>query len=856
MELLEREKEMAALEAALESATSARGRLVLIRGEAGIGKTSLVREFLKGIGDRAHVLTGACDDLLTSRPLGPVRDMARSEPTLAEALAPGDLERVYDALFELSCRRLRPTVWVIEDGHWADGATLDCIRHLGRRIDQTHALLILTYRDEAVQTDHPLRFVLGDLPSHSVQRISLLPLSAEAISTLAGPRAMQVFDETGGNPFYAIELLSSSGAGPPESIVDSMRSRIARLSPAAADLVELISVVPGGVRRDVLDLSPTAEGVLSEAEAGGLLESTATHVGFRHELARKAVESSVPPTRRTLLHGRVLKALVSVGEDPARIVHHAVAAGDEDAILEHGPRAARDALDVGSYPEAHRHFTTLRDAYERLPPDIRARLLYDWSYAAQAAGDIGDARTRIDEAITIWRRSGNSEGLGEALRMRSRIAWYDGATESAERYARESASVLEPLGVNAGLAASYSTLSQLAMLDKRRDDCVHWADKAIAAAKALDRHDIVASALVNKGTALAIGHFPLQTEVLREGIALAHATRTREEEVRGRLNLAWTALDTRHIDDAVALSERAIQIAEEAQWLPLLHYSIGILGSAKALQGLWFEAEDLVGPILALPDITAVNAIMLRTALAIVHVRRGHTDADQLLGETETMAERTGELQRIGPLAALRAEHAALSENRSMLREAVDAHLDALVAARADWHAGEVAYWAWRSGLEVRIPDALPDPYALVIAGDWDAAASAFGDRSMRYEEALMLAHGDDAAAVEAVRRLDQLGADPAANQIRTVLRKRGVEGVPHPPSRATRAHPAGLTSRQHEVLALLAERLSNPDIADRLFISPRTVEHHVSAILMKLDVSSRSEAVDVAIDMGVLEVT
>ncbi len=173
MDILERDIELGRLAALLGEASDGAGRVVLIRGEAGIGKTTLVREFLGSIDDEAYVLAGACDDLLTPRELGPLWDMSLDQPDLAESLESGDRQRIYSAAIEIISRGLKPTVLVMEDVHWADDATFDLIKFVGRRIDRSQGLLLLTYRDEELDTDHRLRFVMGDLPPHAVERIAL-----------------------------------------------------------------------------------------------------------------------------------------------------------------------------------------------------------------------------------------------------------------------------------------------------------------------------------------------------------------------------------------------------------------------------------------------------------------------------------------------------------------------------------------------------------------------------------------------------------------------------------------------------------------------------------------------------------
>ncbi|MGH8913899.1 MAG: ATP-binding protein, partial [Acidimicrobiia bacterium] len=173
MQLLERNGVLGRLDDLLASARGGNGRAILVRGEAGIGKTSVVRAFTDAHGEDAHVLWGGCDDLLTARPLGPIWDMALDEPSLGDALRGTDRYEAFSAILELMSRALRPTIVVIEDIHWADEATLDLVKFLGRRIDRTHGLLVLTYRDGEVPGDLPLRAALGDVAASALERIAL-----------------------------------------------------------------------------------------------------------------------------------------------------------------------------------------------------------------------------------------------------------------------------------------------------------------------------------------------------------------------------------------------------------------------------------------------------------------------------------------------------------------------------------------------------------------------------------------------------------------------------------------------------------------------------------------------------------
>src|SRR5690349_2202666 len=219
MELLEREQPLAQLTEHLNQAASGHGRLVLVGGEAGVGKTALVDLFASGAGP--SVLRMSCDALSTPAPLGPVRDLA---PLLGLAIDERPLdsdgrERLFRDVLAAFAARPQPTVVVGEDAHWADGATLELLRFLGRRIGDLCTLLVVTYRDDEIGIDHPLRLVLGDLATAStVHRITLPPLTADAVGRVAagvGGDAAALHRLTGGNPFFLTEVLATAGGAVP-----------------------------------------------------------------------------------------------------------------------------------------------------------------------------------------------------------------------------------------------------------------------------------------------------------------------------------------------------------------------------------------------------------------------------------------------------------------------------------------------------------------------------------------------------------------------------------------------------------------------------------------------------------------
>ena len=229
MALVEREPQLEALDAAL-AATASAGSIVLVAGEAGIGKTALVRAFAERAPRHTRVVWSRCDDLVVPRPLGAVRDLAlQAAPALGEALHAGRRAELFEAI-RAELARVPGTVWIVEDVHWADGASLDVLAFLGRRIEDLVALIVLTFRDDELAADHPLQRVLGAFAPAAVRRVHVPPLSREAVAALAGAPADELYAATGGNAFFVTEAIAAGGELPPPSVRDAVLARAGRLA--------------------------------------------------------------------------------------------------------------------------------------------------------------------------------------------------------------------------------------------------------------------------------------------------------------------------------------------------------------------------------------------------------------------------------------------------------------------------------------------------------------------------------------------------------------------------------------------------------------------------------------------------
>ncbi len=849
--ILERDGELRTLSGFVDDLTVAGGRVALVRGEAGIGKSTLVERFVAEESARAHVLVGACDDLLTPQPFGPVWDVARREPTVADPLSHGDTRAVMEALLALLSRPARPTVLVIEDTQWADEATLDTIRFLGRRIGRANGLVLLTYRDGEVDLDHPLRQVIGDLPPQRVERLLLRPLSATAVATMIGDRPFavdEILSLTGGNPLFVAEVVGSGTAAVPGSVRDAVLARVAKLPDGARQLLRLVSVVPGGATRHLVEalVGPTAEAVQA-ASPRGLLVVDADDLFFRHELQRRAVESSLTPAERRELNRMVLDRLGDRAE-PSRLVHHAREAGDVEALVRHAPRAARAAVEIESHREAAAHFQALGPHLDRLPPSERADVLEEWAGSEVMLGS-GRPAELVTEAIAIRRTLDDDVALARTLTLAVTVYERTAMPAEAEACAVEAVGILEPDGPSRALARALTQQAWLLFMagsDDRR--AVGLAERARRMAEAEGDELTTVRAMMWAGAIAYNAGDHEAFAVVEEAQRRAARAGFRQEETIALINLAGMCGDVRDVARASDLARRARETAARHEQGSLQAYAQAMYAEILLWQGSWEEAETTATDALQGGPHPANIGWRI---LGLLQARRGRAEAGSILERARSHAEQSGELQQLDPMASVLAEYTWLVGDDDADRRAfILATAEHARASGPPWPSGALVLWLWKLDLLDDVPAHTPECYRAIIDGRWELAAEFWRSRGVPYEEGVALLHGDTEARLRAIELFEGLGAGATAARARRELRAVGVR-VPRGRSATTRAHLAGLTSRQAEVLALLADGLSNAEIADRLFISPRTVENHVTAVLMKLDVADRRAAVSVARDRG-----
>jgi len=412
--------------------TAGGGCIALVHGEAGIGKTALVREFTRRCPQR-RVLWGSCDDLFTPRVLAPLHDIAsRSKGTLFDAINAGAHR---DVIFNVALDDLEhgtPATVVFEDMQWADEATLDLLKFLGRRISRTRAMLVITYRDNETGPRHPLRSVIGDLPREHIRHIALSALSEQSTAKLArraGYPPSNLHALTGGNPWLVMESLACGTADVPVSIRDAVVARAIRLPTAAREIAEFVCLQPGKTAIQLLEtLVDLDELAIESCHSIGVMRDADGSLTFRHELVRRALYVSLSEIRRHTLHAQILEVLKMDTDTPAALLaHHADGCGNVGLVLHYAPIAAEHASSLGNHKEAAAHYQTALNNVSQLEPVrcslLREKLAHEWHLIDQIARDhfaalIRSARVKLDRGDWI----GCSEDVEAVLRNRNPAA--------------------------------------------------------------------------------------------------------------------------------------------------------------------------------------------------------------------------------------------------------------------------------------------------------------------------------------------------------------------------------------------------------------------------------------------------
>lgn len=863
MALLERDELLATLQLQLQQASARPGALVLVAGEAGIGKTALLQAFAAAQNGALPVRWGGCDGLQTPRPLGPLHDIAAQAGGELLAALDGDADRlrVFAAFLELLSAQ--PSLVLVEDLHWADDATLDLLRYVGRRIGQTCSLLVGSYRSDEIGPSHPLRGVIGDLATSRIQRLVPEPLSLDAVRELAGDREIDVLAlhaTTGGNPFYVTEVLASGQPGVPVTVRDAVHARAARLRPSARAILDVAAVAGSRVEPWLLqDLVAAESAAIEECLATGVLRVQDGAFTFRHELARQAILQALTPTRLLSLHRLVLQALQSPGTpavDLARLAHHAEGAAAQEAVLQFAPAAAREAAARGAHRQAAQQFArALRHA--PTDPALHASLLDEYASECHLGGLLDESIGARRAAAGLWRDTGNTDSEAISLARMAHALVGAGRNADGEAAMQRALTLVGPEAESIAAVATRRWAAHVRMLDRDTEDAIREGGIAMAIASRLGDREAVVHCLGTIGAAMIVaGRVEEGRQRLEQSLAMAERLPSDAWVGNALGNLGSACGEAYAFDLAENYLRRGIEFCTDRDIEYQRLYLLSWRALVELYRGRWTEAAATAHAVLAERASPAIARMMALIALGRLRARRGDPGAWDALDEGLELARHTGTLQRIAPMRAARAEAAWLEGRPEDAAAEAAPGVELAVRKRHAWFASELLFWCWRGAGSAsdRAPEFCTHrPFALQAAGRWQEAAAAWRVLGCPFEVASALADGDEAALREALAIFESLGARPMIERVRRALRAAGVRGLPRGPREATSRQIAGLTHKEVAVLALLAEGLRNREIAQRLNRSVRTVDHHVAAVFAKLEVSNRAEAVSAAYRLGVI---
>jgi DNA-binding CsgD family transcriptional regulator len=866
MELIERAGVLSLLKNHLTTVTEGEGHCIFISGEAGIGKTSLVKKFCYEQQEDCLVYLGACDALFTPRPLAPVydiiwqlrRDLWPNSHTIEER------SELFLKLFHELKQKKETTLIVFEDVHWADEATLDFIKFLGRRIAQLRCLFILTYRDNETNGAHPLRNVIGALSPDALTRIQLEPLSREAVYKLAdekGYDAENVYNISGGNPFYVTEILASYSPGVPDNIKDSILAVYNQQEEGTKNAWEICSIIPEGLEINrFAKLKSSWEG-MDRCFALKIIVIKKDRVIFKHELYRRTIEASISPFKRIALNKRMLELFLDSFEeegDIERIVQYAKNANEKNAVVKYAPIAAKQAADVGAHIEAAKLYLIAIEFSDGSDQDQLLELYESYAFECYLTNQTKEAIIYATKALALLKEKGSIEKVAGCLYFLSRLWWFNDNVRKAESYAEQAVEVLDKQPLSSALAMAYGLMSQLKMFADLTDECIEWGEKAITLAKQLSDYGILSYALGNVGS-VTIRIPGLREEgfvMLQQSLEIALENSYHDYAGMAYLNLAYNGLIIKDYAMSKDALNKGISYCEENNLNLWRVYLLTIKANLDLETGNWVDAYNIATKLLEDENSAKIIKIYALTVVALIRMRRDNKDdVLPLLMEATEKAFETMEPQRTIQALAAFLEYEWLTGHQFIENGILQTAID-MIASRGNFYKNsEFAFWLRKARGQSLSLKKLYEGYDTGTPLKSGKAAQLWKKTGSPYYEALALFESNEDDQRNAIGMIQALGADAVYQKMKLEMRQSGIKKIPRGLRESTKANGAQLTNRELDVLRLLQQGVvRNKEIAGTLFISPKTADNHVSNIFFKLDVNSRTKAVSEGVRLGILK--
>jgi DNA-binding CsgD family transcriptional regulator/tetratricopeptide (TPR) repeat protein len=863
MELVERASFVAILENEFENVIDGEGRCILLTGEAGIGKTSLVKNFSGRKKKMCKTYIGTCDALFTPRPLAPLYDILLQ----MQGDVPKNVANINDrvGLFTGFLHQLEnqkeTTLIVIEDIHWADEATMDFIKFFARRITKFHCLFILTYRDTEIDSQHPLRNVLGQVPPDSFARLQLTPLSRYIVEKMAiekGYKGEDVYCISGGNPFYVNEILASYSVGVPDNIKDSILSSYNRLDEKTKQVWQILAVLPTGLEIKYLEkMEPSYTTTIHSGIDLKILILKENLIFFKHELYRRTVEASLSPILRMELNKKILDLFQENFEQKGeieRIIHHAKNANAYEVVTHYCPIAAYKAAAIGAHVEASRLYLSAIENYQGHDPDTLIRFYEPYAYECYLTSRVKEAIIYAGKSLHLLERKNDIGRIGNCLRFLSLLYLFDGNRAKSESYASQSIDVFANQIPSKAKAMAYANMGRLKAMSDEKDECILWSEKAITMAEDLADEETLCYAWNSLGTILSKIRSSRDEglEFLRKSMSLALKNNYEEYIGHAYGNLVAIAVVTRDYSLAKKMLEEGIQFCEDRD-IDLGTKYLSVYRARMYLEtGNWNEAYNIANNFLTNEEQFSLIKVGPRIIAATIKMRRGDGDVLPQLLEAKEKAFETGQLNRILPAITAILEYEWIMDRRFTDQSDLDYIINAMKLRGNIYENSAFAYWLFKARKQRLQLDDLYEGFRINDKTTAIKAASLWKQLGCPYEQALALFQGDDNDKREAISIIQKLGADAVYNKLKFEMRSSGIKSIPRGIRKNTRSNPAHLTERELDVLQLLKEGMQNKEIGNKLFISAKTVDNHIGSIFFKLSVHSRAKAIEQATQLQI----
>ena len=866
MELLERAAFLNTLRSQFQNLSSREeGHCIFINGEAGIGKTSLLKAFCRDLKTYCHIYQGTCDALFTPRPMAPLYDILIH---LGNDLPENNVDLtnrtgLFTKLFHELSNKEAPCIVIFEDIHWADEATLDFIKFMARRITQLQCLFILTYRDDEISEQHYLRNILGQLNPDSFTRMQLLPLSKEAVHRLAeekGHDPENVYSISGGNPFYVNEILASYSPGVPDNIKDSILAVYNRQEEGTKNVWQLFSVIPEGLEINRFAIIKSSwDEALDHCFALKIIIINGDKIIFKHELYRRTIESSLSPFKRVELNKKLLDLLLNTFEKEGeieRIVHYAKNANENSLVVKYAPLAAKQAANLGAHREASKLFLTAIEYSDGSDTDHLVQLYEAYAYECHLTNHVKDAILYQGKALKIWQEKNEIEHIANSLRFLSKLWWLDGNRDKAEEYGEQAMKILHSQPSSKAKAMALSNMSQLKMFSGETVLSIQYGTHAIEMAKEIKDEEILCHALNNVGSSKwkSISSKEEGKTLLMEGLEIALKNSFHEHAARAYSNIIHYSLDFKDYELASQFLEDGIIYCEERSLDSSKNYQLYLKSKMLLETGDWNQSVSLVKNLLANPTQLGTVKMGALLVLSAVKIRRGESDALSYLQDATSLAFVTREPHRIIPAITACLEYEWLTSTKVLDEGELNHCLDLVQKSNNIFLNSEFDYWLYKARAKKARVEKLYEPYELLKQGSIAKAADFWEEKNCPFDKALALFEGNENDKRNALSIMQQLGAVAVYGKLKREMRSAGIKRLPRGLRESTKNNPAQLTNRELDVLQMLQKAAQNKEIAGSLFISSKTVDHHISSILFKLDVNSRAKAVAESVRLGILK--